>query len=189
MTAGTNDTASATRDVTINAVDDPPTAVDDSATVAEDSAATAIDVLANDTDTDGGPRSVQSTTQPANGVVVITGGAALRASALQPPALGCPQVGARDDSFVREVTPHCRRRRRLDDRRSSPLFAHARRSAWSAHSLKRLPRRCGRCCVCGTVSYGGCSMRARCEATLPSSSVEAERWVAIGEQQERVGID
>ena len=49
-------------------------AVDDSATVAEDSGASAIDVLANDTDTDGGPRSVASVTQPANGTVVITGG-------------------------------------------------------------------------------------------------------------------
>ena len=35
--------------------DAPPTAVDDSSTVTEDAVATAIDVLANDTDTDGGP--------------------------------------------------------------------------------------------------------------------------------------
>ncbi len=33
-----------------------------------------MDVLANDTDTDGGPKSVDSVTQPANGTVVITGG-------------------------------------------------------------------------------------------------------------------
>ena len=46
--------------VTVTCVDDPPTAVDDSATVAEDSGASAIDVLANDTDTDGGPKSVAS---------------------------------------------------------------------------------------------------------------------------------
>ena len=44
------------------------------ATVAEDSGATAIDVLANDTDPDGGPMSVDSVTRPANGTVVITGG-------------------------------------------------------------------------------------------------------------------
>ena len=37
-------------------------------------AATAIDVLANDTDTDGGPKNVASVTQPTNGTVVITGG-------------------------------------------------------------------------------------------------------------------
>ena len=33
-----------------------------------------IDVLANDTDPDGGPKSITSVTQPANGTVVITGG-------------------------------------------------------------------------------------------------------------------
>ena len=40
----------------------------------EDAAATAITVLTNDTDVDGGPRSIASVTQPANGTVVITGG-------------------------------------------------------------------------------------------------------------------
>ena len=40
----------------------------------EDAAATAVGVLANDTDPDAGPKSVQSVTQPANGTVVITGG-------------------------------------------------------------------------------------------------------------------
>ena len=37
-------------------------------------ARTPVDVLANDTDVDGGPMSIQSVTQPANGTVVITGG-------------------------------------------------------------------------------------------------------------------
>ncbi|MDC8011166.1 tandem-95 repeat protein [Tahibacter soli] len=60
--------------VTVTCVDDPPTAVADSATVLEDAAATAVNVLANDTDVDGGPKSVASVTQPANGTVVITGG-------------------------------------------------------------------------------------------------------------------
>ncbi len=59
---------------TVTCSDDPPVAVNDSATVAEDDSATAINVLANDTDTDGGPKTVQSVTQPANGAVVITGG-------------------------------------------------------------------------------------------------------------------
>ena len=48
--------------------------MDDTATVAEDSAPTAVDVLANDTDPDGGPKTIASVTQPANGTVVITGG-------------------------------------------------------------------------------------------------------------------
>ena len=60
--------------ITVTDVNDPPTAVDDSATVVEDSAASAIDVLANDTDVDGGPKTIASVTQPANGTVVITGG-------------------------------------------------------------------------------------------------------------------
>jgi hypothetical protein len=60
--------------ITVTAVDDPPTAVDDPATVTEDDPATAIDVLANDTDPDGGPKLINSVTQPANGTVVITGG-------------------------------------------------------------------------------------------------------------------
>jgi len=60
--------------VTVTDVDDPPVAVGDTKTVTEDDAATAIDVLANDTDVDGGPRTVQSVTQPAHGTVVIQPG-------------------------------------------------------------------------------------------------------------------
>ncbi|MCW3014859.1 MAG: hypothetical protein JWO02_1951, partial [Solirubrobacterales bacterium] len=63
-----------THGVTVTAVDDDPVAVDDSATVTEDSGANAVAVLGNDTDVDGGPKSVASVTQPANGTVVITGG-------------------------------------------------------------------------------------------------------------------
>ena len=65
---------SATVSMTVTCVDDAPVAVNDSATVVEDSGASAVDVLANDTDVDGGPKSVASVTQPANGTVVITGG-------------------------------------------------------------------------------------------------------------------
>ena len=50
-----------------------PAAVGDTATVNEDSAVT-IPVLANDTDPDGGPKSLASVTQPANGTVQITSG-------------------------------------------------------------------------------------------------------------------
>jgi VCBS repeat-containing protein len=58
-------------------VDDaPPVAVADSASVTEDASATTIDVLANDTDSDGGPISVGSVAQPAHGTVAITNGGA-----------------------------------------------------------------------------------------------------------------
>jgi VCBS repeat-containing protein len=70
--APTGSTATVT--VKVNCVDDPPAAVNDTKTVEEDSGATAINVLGNDTDVDGGPKKVESVTQPANGTVVITGG-------------------------------------------------------------------------------------------------------------------
>jgi VCBS repeat-containing protein len=60
--------------VTVTCVDDAPAAVDDVATVLEDSGAGAIDVLGNDTDVDGGAKTVASVTQPDNGTVVVTGG-------------------------------------------------------------------------------------------------------------------
>ncbi|QQR73648.1 MAG: tandem-95 repeat protein [Holophagales bacterium] len=66
--------SSTTVTVTVTCVDDNPVAVADAATVTEDSGATAVNVLANDTDVDGGPKSIASVTQPANGTVVITGG-------------------------------------------------------------------------------------------------------------------
>jgi hypothetical protein len=50
----------------------PPTAVNDSATVAKGAAATPINVLANDTDPDGGPKSLDSATDPPHGAVVST---------------------------------------------------------------------------------------------------------------------
>jgi large repetitive protein len=71
---GTNATAAQPLVITVNPVDDAPVAVNDSATVAQDSSGNAIDVLANDTDIDGGPRLITAVTQPANGVVAITGG-------------------------------------------------------------------------------------------------------------------
>ena len=70
--------STATVSVTVRCHDDAPVAVADSATTAEDTAAT-IDVLANDTDTDGGPKRARAVTQPAHGSVVLTnGGADLR---------------------------------------------------------------------------------------------------------------
>ncbi|HEX8648391.1 MAG TPA: tandem-95 repeat protein [Thermoleophilaceae bacterium] len=67
-------TGSDTRTINVTPVDDPPDAVNDSATVLEDAAATSIPVLTNDTDIDGGPKTISSATDPANGTVVPTGG-------------------------------------------------------------------------------------------------------------------
>ncbi len=69
-----NGGSTATVAVTVTCVEDNPTAVDDTRTVVEDSGASAIAVLANDTDPDGGPKTIASVTQPANGSVAITGG-------------------------------------------------------------------------------------------------------------------
>jgi hypothetical protein len=56
-------------------VDIPPVAVADSPpAINEDAGATAIDVMANDTDVDGGIKSVASKTDGAHGTVAITGG-------------------------------------------------------------------------------------------------------------------
>jgi hypothetical protein len=71
---GHGGTASAKVTVTVGGSDDPPTASDDLATLQENAATTAIPVLANDSDPDAGPSSIESTTQPANGTVAITGG-------------------------------------------------------------------------------------------------------------------
>jgi Ca2+-binding RTX toxin-like protein len=51
--------------------DAPPTAVNDSATVPENSGQRSIDVLANDTDPDGGPRSVASVTPASHGTAAV----------------------------------------------------------------------------------------------------------------------
>jgi alpha-tubulin suppressor-like RCC1 family protein len=71
-----NGGSTATVSITVTCVDDPPVAIDDSKTLNEDSAATAIDVLANDTDSDGGPKSVASKANGSHGAVLITGGGA-----------------------------------------------------------------------------------------------------------------
>ena len=55
--------------MTVTCIDDPPVAVNDSAPCAEDAGATTVDVLGNDTDIDGGPKTIASVTQPANGTV------------------------------------------------------------------------------------------------------------------------
>jgi len=60
--------------VAITNVDEPPVAVGDAAAVPEDAGAIAILVLANDADADAGSIAIVSATQPANGLVFITGG-------------------------------------------------------------------------------------------------------------------
>ncbi|WP_206051759.1 Ig-like domain-containing protein [Nocardioides ferulae] len=92
--------STATVSVTV-VCDAPPTAVDDSATVAEDAAATPVAVLANDTDTDGGPKVVASATDPANGTVALTGGTAGAHTGLtyRPDADYCNSGAGSDDTF------------------------------------------------------------------------------------------
>ncbi|HEX3294400.1 MAG TPA: N,N-dimethylformamidase beta subunit family domain-containing protein [Solirubrobacterales bacterium] len=69
-----NGGSTASVSMTVDCVDDPPLAANDSKTVSEDDPATAVDVLANDGDSDGGPKTIQSASDPANGTVAITGG-------------------------------------------------------------------------------------------------------------------
>jgi VCBS repeat-containing protein len=101
---GSLDSNTVTANITINAVDDAPLAVADSATVLEDAAATIVNVPANDTDIDGGPKSVASVTSPANGTVVITGmGTGL---SYQPNANYCnSQMGGSPDTFTYTLSP------------------------------------------------------------------------------------
>ncbi|MCB1797184.1 MAG: cadherin-like domain-containing protein, partial [Candidatus Competibacteraceae bacterium] len=101
---GVDTSASQSFTITVTAVDDPPTAVNDSATVTEDDPATAIDVLTNDTDLDGGPKSIVSVTQPTNGTVAITGGGA--GLTYQPNADYCnAPPGSVLDTFGYTLTP------------------------------------------------------------------------------------
>lgn len=69
---GAVDSAPGTIAVTIVAVNDPPVAVPDTATTTVNTPI-AINVLANDTDVDGGSRTIAGVTQGANGTAVISG--------------------------------------------------------------------------------------------------------------------
>jgi hypothetical protein len=64
-----NGGSQATVSVTVTCVDDAPRAAGDAKTVGQDSGATAFDVLANDSDVDGGAKTISATAQPANGTV------------------------------------------------------------------------------------------------------------------------
>jgi hypothetical protein len=69
---GNGGTDTATINLTITPVNDPPVANDDTATVDEDSGSTQITVLANDEDIDGDPISITGVTQPTHGTVTYT---------------------------------------------------------------------------------------------------------------------
>jgi large repetitive protein len=96
--------SSAIVSVAVTCVDDPPVAVNDSATVLEDAVGAGIDVLANDTDIDGGPKSVTSVTQPANGTVVVTGGGTGLSYSPSPNYCNDPP-GTTPDTFTYTLTP------------------------------------------------------------------------------------
>jgi hypothetical protein len=81
-----------------------PAAVDDEATLGEDAPASTIDVLANDADPDGGARAVASTTQPANGTVVITSGGADLTYQPDPDYCNAPP-GTTPDTFTYTLSP------------------------------------------------------------------------------------
>ncbi len=98
-----NSLGSDTATVTIN-VNEPPTAVSDSAAVSEDAPATAIDVLANDTNPDSVTTTIVSSTDPANGTVVITGGGT--GVTYQPDANYCNNPpGTTPDTFDYTLSP------------------------------------------------------------------------------------
>ena len=65
--------STATVSVTVTCLDDAPTAVDDTATVAEDCGTRRSMCSATTLNADGGPITIGSVTQPANGTVVVTG--------------------------------------------------------------------------------------------------------------------
>ncbi len=73
---GRGGSAQGTVNVTIEGRDDAPSAKDDTKLVDENSDATFLDVVSNDSDLDGGARTVESVSQPAHGQVAITSGGA-----------------------------------------------------------------------------------------------------------------
>jgi hypothetical protein len=78
-------------------IDHPPSAVNDTFVVDENAAAASIDVLANDTDVDGGPSTVESATEPHHGKVAI---AVDGAGLTYEPAGGYCNDGEPDDTFT-----------------------------------------------------------------------------------------
>ncbi|MCD5348099.1 S-layer family protein [Agromyces sp. S2-1-8] len=84
--------------------DIPPTAVADTATVDEDSGASAIDVLANDSNTDGGPIAIDQVTQPDHGTVEVADGEASLTYEPNPAFCNDPP-GTTTDDFTYTLAP------------------------------------------------------------------------------------
>ena len=91
-----NGGSTATVAVTVTCADDDPVAVDDTATVAEDSGASAINVLANDTDVDGGPKTITAV-DPARQRRPSPSPATASASPTRPTANYCNEGGPTDN--------------------------------------------------------------------------------------------
>ncbi|HEY1118059.1 MAG TPA: Ig-like domain-containing protein, partial [Acidimicrobiales bacterium] len=66
--------STATVSVTVTCDDDAPVAVDDAASTYQNAPPVAVDVLANDTDVDGGAKTIVAATDPPNGTVVVSPG-------------------------------------------------------------------------------------------------------------------
>jgi hypothetical protein len=101
---GHGGTATASVQVTVLPGDDAPVAVDDTATVTEGSSDNAIDVRANDTDIDGGARTVAQVTPPGHGsAAIVPDGLGI----LYTPASGyCNQApNAPPDTFTYTLAP------------------------------------------------------------------------------------
>jgi large repetitive protein len=103
----TSDTATLT--VTITGVEDPPVANDDTATVTEDDPPTTIPVLANDLDVDGDPFTIDTASDPANGVVVVAADGLSLTYQPDPDYCNDPP-GDTLDTFTYSLTPAARRR-------------------------------------------------------------------------------
>ena len=94
----------ATVAVTVSCADDSPVAVDDTTTVTEDADATTLSVLANDTDPDGGPKPIDTVTQPAHGTVAMAGDS--QSLTYKPDADYCNDPGSEPtDDFTYKLTP------------------------------------------------------------------------------------
>lgn len=95
---------SATVSVGVTCVDDTPVAVDDEFLLDEDDAATPLSVLANDTDVDGGPVSIDAVDQPTHGEVTVSGDGSGLTYLPDPDYCNTPP-GSDSDSFTYTLAP------------------------------------------------------------------------------------
>ena len=104
--------------MTVTCVDDNPVAVDDARPWPRTPPRPPIDVLANDTDPDGGPKTIASATQPANGTVVThrRHAGAHRPDLRSPTPNYCNNPGTTPDTFTYTLTPGGSTATVIDDR-------------------------------------------------------------------------